>query len=164
MHIFGSEPQRSGTLRNTTLPGQPVTSARPPNISTCNPPELNTAAPQRPKGTFDVHLPIKASNPRGHDNAPFIIGNSHQLALVEIIARCRQGTCKGKIFSTFSNLLRHEREIHGKSAKVPCTLCGAKFTRTTARNTHQRKGVCSRSKQKRLNPNRYSGVPNYAAL
>jgi hypothetical protein len=128
VHIFGFGPQRSGTLRNTTLPGQPVTSSRSPNISICNLPELNTAAPQRPKGTFDVHLPIKASNPRGHDSAPLIIGNSHQLALGEISPIrqpnhalrtsniCRQGTCKAKpsqISAIFS--VTNEKNM----AKVP---------------------------------------------
>ncbi|PHH70454.1 hypothetical protein CDD80_6001 [Ophiocordyceps camponoti-rufipedis] len=39
-------------------------------------------------------------------------------------------------FSTFSNLLRHQREKSGQAAKATCPNCGAEFTRTTARNGH----------------------------
>ena len=50
--------------------------------------------------------------------------------------RCWEHGCNGRQFSTFSNLLRHQREKSGQSAKASCPNCGAEFTRTTARNGH----------------------------
>lgn len=35
-----------------------------------------------------------------------------------------------------SNLLRHQRERSGAVTKAECPVCGAVFTRTTARNIH----------------------------
>ncbi|CAG9970787.1 unnamed protein product [Clonostachys byssicola] len=50
--------------------------------------------------------------------------------------RCWEHGCNGRQFSTFSNLLRHQREKSGQAAKASCPNCGAEFTRTTARNGH----------------------------
>ncbi|KAK1981031.1 hypothetical protein LZ30DRAFT_593587 [Colletotrichum cereale] len=50
--------------------------------------------------------------------------------------QCWEHGCNGRQFSTFSNLLRHQREKSGQAAKVTCPKCGATFTRTTARNSH----------------------------
>jgi len=50
--------------------------------------------------------------------------------------QCWEHGCNGRQFSTFSNLLRHQREKSGQAAKVSCPNCGAEFTRTTARNGH----------------------------
>jgi hypothetical protein len=50
--------------------------------------------------------------------------------------RCWEHGCNGRQFSTFSNLLRHQREKSGQAAKSTCPNCGAEFTRTTARNGH----------------------------
>ncbi|KAF4581141.1 transcription factor Zn, C2H2 [Ophiocordyceps camponoti-floridani] len=50
--------------------------------------------------------------------------------------RCWEHGCNGRQFSTFSNLLRHQREKSGQAAKATCPNCGAEFTRTTARNGH----------------------------
>lgn len=49
---------------------------------------------------------------------------------------CWEHGCKGRRFSTFSNLLRHQREKSGVAAKSTCPNCGTEFTRTTARNEH----------------------------
>lgn len=40
--------------------------------------------------------------------------------------------CNKREFSTFSNLLRHQREKNGQNQKSRCTRCGAEFTRSTA--------------------------------
>lgn len=56
--------------------------------------------------------------------------------------RCWEHNCNGKEFSTFSNLLRHQRERAGVSQKSSCPNCGAEFTRTTARNAHLRSAKC----------------------
>ena len=50
--------------------------------------------------------------------------------------QCWEHGCNGRQFSTFSNLLRHQREKSGTAAKSSCPRCGAVFTRTTARNGH----------------------------
>jgi hypothetical protein len=50
--------------------------------------------------------------------------------------QCWEHGCNGRQFSTFSNLLRHQREKSGQAAKATCPNCGAEFTRTTARNGH----------------------------
>ncbi|KAL6886623.1 hypothetical protein HDV57DRAFT_395554 [Trichoderma longibrachiatum] len=56
--------------------------------------------------------------------------------------RCWEHGCNGRQFSTFSNLLRHQREKSGQAAKATCPNCGAEFTRTTARNGHLMHDKC----------------------
>ena len=56
--------------------------------------------------------------------------------------QCFDHGCNGREFSTFSNLLRHQREKSGSAAKSYCPNCGAEFTRTTARNGHMEQGKC----------------------
>ncbi|MCJ1350992.1 MAG: hypothetical protein MMC33_000974 [Icmadophila ericetorum] len=56
--------------------------------------------------------------------------------------QCFEHGCNGREFSTFSNLLRHQREKSGTAAKSYCPHCGAEFTRTTARNGHMEHGKC----------------------
>lgn len=58
--------------------------------------------------------------------------------------RCWEHGCNGRQFSTFSNLLRHQREKSGQAAKASCPNCGAEFTRTTARNGHMLHDKCKR--------------------
>ena len=50
--------------------------------------------------------------------------------------QCWDHGCNGRQFSTFSNLLRHQREKSGSAMKSICPYCGTEFTRTTARNGH----------------------------
>ena len=56
--------------------------------------------------------------------------------------QCWEHGCNGRQFSTFSNLLRHQREKSGAAAKSSCPNCGAEFTRTTARNGHMAHEKC----------------------
>ena len=56
--------------------------------------------------------------------------------------RCWDHGCNGRQFSTFSNLLRHQREKSGSAVKTTCPHCGTEFTRTTARNGHMSGGKC----------------------
>ena len=58
--------------------------------------------------------------------------------------QCWEHGCNGRQFSTFSNLLRHQREKSGTAAKSYCPKCGAEFTRTTARNGHILHDKCKR--------------------
>jgi hypothetical protein len=66
-------------------------------------------------------------------------GSDHDPAGVRVVnsrpkPQCWDHGCNGRQFSTFSNLLRHQREKSGASQKSTCPRCGAVFTRTTARN------------------------------
>lgn len=63
--------------------------------------------------------------------------------------QCWDHGCNGRQFSTFSNLLRHQREKSGMAAKSTCPRCGAEFTRTTARNGHVAEGKCTRSDRRK---------------
>ena len=56
--------------------------------------------------------------------------------------QCFDHGCNGRQFSTFSNLLRHQREKSGNASKAVCPHCGTEFTRTTARNGHLYAGKC----------------------
>ncbi|CAI6338412.1 unnamed protein product [Periconia digitata] len=56
--------------------------------------------------------------------------------------QCWEHGCNGRQFSTFSNLLRHQREKSGTATKSTCPRCGAEFTRTTARNGHMAHEKC----------------------
>lgn len=56
--------------------------------------------------------------------------------------QCFDHDCNGRQFSTFSNLLRHQREQSGTASKHVCEYCGSKFTRTTARKGHMASGKC----------------------
>ncbi|KAK5056564.1 hypothetical protein LTR84_012095 [Exophiala bonariae] len=56
--------------------------------------------------------------------------------------QCWDHGCNGRQFSTFSNLLRHQREKSGSAMKATCPHCGTEFTRTTARNGHMSGGKC----------------------
>lgn len=56
--------------------------------------------------------------------------------------QCWDHGCNGRQFSTFSNLLRHQREKSGSAMKSTCPHCGTEFTRTTARNGHMSGGKC----------------------
>ncbi|EMD00166.1 hypothetical protein BAUCODRAFT_119725 [Baudoinia panamericana UAMH 10762] len=61
--------------------------------------------------------------------------------------QCWDHGCNGRQFSTFSNLLRHQREKSGTAAKSYCPKCGAEFTRTTARNGHLAHDKCSKQRR-----------------
>ena len=74
-------------------------------------------------------------------------GGSHDGGHVRVVQsrpkpQCWEHGCNGRQFSTFSNLLRHQREKSGQAAKASCPNCGAEFTRTTARNGHMLHDKC----------------------
>ncbi|KAI5863028.1 hypothetical protein GGS23DRAFT_596798 [Durotheca rogersii] len=58
--------------------------------------------------------------------------------------RCWDHGCNGREFSSKSNFVRHVKERAGTSAKGVCPLCGAVFTRNSARDTHLAKQSCNR--------------------
>ena len=72
---------------------------------------------------------------------PSVMGSPTDSSQVRVVQsrpkpQCWEHGCNGRQFSTFSNLLRHQREKSGQAAKASCPNCGAEFTRTTARNGH----------------------------
>lgn len=62
--------------------------------------------------------------------------------------QCWEHGCNGRQFSTFSNLLRHQREKSGSASKSYCPRCGAEFTRTTARNGHLAHDKCTKQQRR----------------
>jgi hypothetical protein len=58
--------------------------------------------------------------------------------------RCWEHGCNGREFSSKSNLMRHTKEKSGASNKCTCPLCGAIFTRSSARDTHLAKQSCNK--------------------
>lgn len=67
--------------------------------------------------------------------------------------QCWEHGCNGRQFSTFSNLLRHQREKSGQASKASCPDCGAEFTRTTARNGHLLHQKCKTKRQGSMSSN-----------
>jgi hypothetical protein len=55
------------------------------------------------------------------------------------------GGCSNRRMSTYSNLLRHNREQEGRSAKVYCPRCGRDFTRKTAMLQHMTNEKCKKA-------------------
>jgi hypothetical protein len=58
--------------------------------------------------------------------------------------RCWDHGCEGRLFTTLSNLKRHQREKSSGRALHPCPRCGAHFSRMTARNRHLQNQSCTR--------------------
>ncbi|KAI0849569.1 hypothetical protein F5Y00DRAFT_268983 [Daldinia vernicosa] len=58
--------------------------------------------------------------------------------------QCWDHGCNGREFSSKSNFVRHVKERSGASTKGVCPLCGAIFTRNSARDTHLAKQSCNR--------------------
>lgn len=114
------------TMQMTTVPSQAVSSSE--------------YAPPRP-----APLPSVNSVP---SNFPPIAQtlestpNDTDLAANRQKPQCWDHGCNGRQFSTFSNLLRHQREKSGAASKARCPHCGTEFTRTTARNGHLYGGKC----------------------
>ena len=66
--------------------------------------------------------------------------------------QCWDHGCNSRQLSTFSNLLRHQREKSGSSTKSVCHRCGAEFTRKTARDGHLARDKCKQRDSGRLAP------------
>ncbi|GAB1311398.1 hypothetical protein MFIFM68171_01608 [Madurella fahalii] len=95
--------------------------------------------------------PVVADPNMGMYSVPPVMGTGPQDAggQVRVVhsrpkPQCWEHGCNGRQFSTFSNLLRHQREKSGQAAKATCPNCGAEFTRTTARNGHLLHDKCKK--------------------
>ncbi|KAF2011775.1 hypothetical protein BU24DRAFT_288966 [Aaosphaeria arxii CBS 175.79] len=101
----------------------PGYSSSPPYNSSLAPPVAGSTLPASPSA-------------QGTGNAVRVLSPQRQKP------QCWDHGCNGRAFSTFSNLLRHQREKSGTAAKAYCPRCGAEFTRTTARNGHMAHEKC----------------------
>ncbi|KAL7629227.1 hypothetical protein AAE478_000747 [Parahypoxylon ruwenzoriense] len=76
----------------------------------------------------------------------------------EASMRCWEHGCNGRRFSTRGNLVRHQKEKANREVKAytsKCFICGAVFTRSTARDKHiinQRCGRIRRYSNGRIRP------------
>lgn len=128
--------ERSPSLYDPRYYASPVSNSQalpPPSSSTglgYSMPQYGSAAPSQAYQRSDSiasasSSSAKASNPKEKP-------------------QCWEHGCNGREFSTFSNLLRHQREKSGTASKSYCPRCGAEFTRTTARNGHLAHDKCTK--------------------
>lgn len=59
--------------------------------------------------------------------------------------RCWDSCCRGRKFSTKSNMIRHRRERLGQVGKC-CSICNAYFTRRSVCNAHEANRMCRPTK------------------
>ncbi|KAF1843729.1 uncharacterized protein K460DRAFT_290819 [Cucurbitaria berberidis CBS 394.84] len=113
-------------------------------LPTMYPPSSTTPAAYPAYGSsHDIPQPPASSVP-ALASSP---GTQNNTAMPRILTsrpkpQCWEHGCNGRQFSTFSNLLRHQREKSGTASKSYCPRCGAEFTRTTARNGHMAHDKC----------------------
>ncbi|KAK4230955.1 hypothetical protein QBC38DRAFT_355796 [Podospora fimiseda] len=98
---------------------------------------MSNSGPNSPSMGIYPGQPVMGQNP--HDT-------TGQVRVVHSRPKpqCWEHGCNGRQFSTFSNLLRHQREKSGQATKATCPNCGAEFTRTTARNGHLQHDKCKK--------------------
>ncbi|KAJ5619885.1 hypothetical protein N7510_003869 [Penicillium lagena] len=107
-------------------------------------PSIPSSHPSMPVSSQPPSLVSNESLYSSPDSVPPASEPEHQVRVISSRPRpqCWDHGCNGREFSTFSNLLRHQREKSGVVAKAECPICGAVFTRTTARNIHVAQGKC----------------------
>ncbi|KAH8704829.1 hypothetical protein BGW36DRAFT_2313 [Talaromyces proteolyticus] len=150
-------PSQPAVFSNTSYPAnlqQPQAQAFYPNSNAFgfNQPNYDFTQPSFvPSNAYpittgpDPRIPIRTSPfPGSNNSTPTTPEPESQVRVLESRPKpqCWDHGCNGREFSTFSNLLRHQRERSGAAAKSECPHCGAVFTRTTARNTHISQGKC----------------------
>jgi len=96
---------------------------------------MSTSAGFEPRDYQGTNVLAASSEAPGLDEQVRVVGTRPK-------PRCWEHGCNGRQFSTFSNLLRHQREKSGTAVKSYCPRCGAEFTRTTARNGHMAHEKC----------------------
>ncbi|KAI1425148.1 hypothetical protein F5Y12DRAFT_395601 [Xylaria sp. FL1777] len=103
------------------------------------------ASCQQPLNNFTSSHPGPASLSQPMAVLDILDGpNNDQLAERDEKPRCWEHGCNGREFSSKSNLMRHMKEKSGASNKCTCPLCGAIFTRSSARDTHIAKQSCNK--------------------
>lgn len=74
--------------------------------------------------------------------------------------RCWEHGCNGRVFATASNLARHQREKSNRRPSYLCPMCGAYFSRSTARNQHVDNKSCGRIRRYSNGRQRVRGTRN----
>lgn len=125
---------------------------RSPNIYESNPyGQAYTTAPPPPQvyGSSNQYAPPPFVGSSVNESLPKPVGGDSSIRVLNQRPKpqCWEHGCNGRQFSTFSNLLRHQREKSGTSAKSYCPKCGAEFTRTTARNGHLAHDKCTKQRR-----------------
>ncbi|OQD83474.1 hypothetical protein PENANT_c016G01466 [Penicillium antarcticum] len=144
-----ARPFQSASTSNTPpLPQQPLMTTPPymmsqPAYYFAEP----TSIPSQPSSINSQPPPMVSPEPMYSPSNSAATSDTDQVRVVNSRPRpqCWDHGCNGREFSTFSNLLRHQREKSGVVAKAECPICGAVFTRTTARNIHVAQGKCKAS-------------------
>ncbi|KAI5361551.1 hypothetical protein Slin15195_G126660 [Septoria linicola] len=125
---------------------------RSPNMYESNPyGQAYTTAPSQAQiyGTSQQSYPAPFVGSSVNENLAKSPGSDSTIRVLNQRPKpqCWEHGCNGRQFSTFSNLLRHQREKSGTSAKSYCPKCGAEFTRTTARNGHLAHDKCTKQRR-----------------
>ncbi|USP73249.1 uncharacterized protein yc1106_00523 [Curvularia clavata] len=107
-------------------------------------PPTNTAPTAYPAYDSPPSAPASNASVPALSSSPSTQGNTVMPRVINSRPKpqCWEHGCNGRQFSTFSNLLRHQREKSGTASKSTCPRCGAEFTRTTARNGHMAHDKC----------------------
>lgn len=141
-----SSPYCYGLGRGSSFPPENLSSIAPPE--SLYPPQLgsNSVSQHWPPPSAAAQLP-SISLPVSSSYSPSPAPSMDNAEGIRILAsrpkpQCYDHGCNGRQFSTFSNLLRHQREKSGSATKAVCPHCGTEFTRTTARNGHLYGGKC----------------------
>jgi len=126
---------RSPNLYDSGMYAQPFSTA---------PPQHQTYAPSQsmsyPPPFLGSSVNEVLAKPLGSDSSIRVLNQRPK-------PQCWEHGCNGRQFSTFSNLLRHQREKSGTASKSYCPKCGAEFTRTTARNGHLAHDKCTKQRR-----------------
>ena len=152
----GSSPQGTSTLiiyrsqKNTKLTASsPCTMSPNPLILdnyTCPAEDLLSDPYLSTFTTFNdiPDCPFMAQKPEPQTPETLGACDQQQGAGLQEIPICWDHGCNGKVFSSWSNLRRHQRERACQAPKCYCPRCGAHFSRTTARNQHLANMSCKR--------------------
>ncbi|KAJ5604923.1 hypothetical protein N7510_010077 [Penicillium lagena] len=147
-------PSLARPLRPDSTPGTPPLSEQPLMISSSsNQLAYNLLdAPFIPSShlsskSISLQSPSLVSNETVYpspESVPTTSESEHQIRVISSRSRlqCWDHGCNGREFSTFGNLLRHQREQSGLVVKAECPTCGTTFTRTTARKIHVAQEKC----------------------
>ncbi|OAX82746.1 hypothetical protein ACJ72_02900 [Emergomyces africanus] len=121
-----------------STPSTIISSLTPDYMNHPVPDATRPAYPTSPS-LFDSILPYQSVSPTPEDQVRVVNPRPKP--------QCWDHGCNGREFSTFSNLLRHQREKAGTAIKSECPHCGTVFTRTTARNGHLAQGKCKAKRE-----------------
>ncbi|KAM3065456.1 hypothetical protein ACMFMF_011178, partial [Clarireedia jacksonii] len=106
-----------------------------PSLTSSSSPSITTASTTCSISTPLSLCPDPIFDPLSH------IPATYPVPIPEPI-RCFDHGCDGRTFSSIGNYRRHIREKARRSKTFPCEVCGRSFTRSTARNMHQKTSKC----------------------